>query len=264
MRGIVIAAGLGLRMRPLTDSLPKCMLPVSGRPLLHDTMDIMRDAGCDELVVVVGHQADRVDAAGAATVTNANYADNNILHSLMSARSRVDGPVICSYSDIWVEPTVYRSLLAKDGDIVIAVDRDWTPYYEGRRDHPVEEAENVLFDSDETVRRIGKHLRPDEAGSLTCGEFLGLWRMSAAGARIFCQAFEEIDARLAADQPFQSAANWRQAYITDMIQELVDREIRVDCAVIERGWAELDTVEDFERLPEISRRQRLWNLCGGP
>ncbi len=153
--------------------------------------------------------------------------------------------------------------MATPGDIVLAVDRDWLPYYEGRRDHPVSEAENVLFDETGAVRHIGKHIGPRDNHSLTCGEFLGLWRMSAAGARVFRDVFAEIDARLAPGEPFQKAAEWRKAYVTDMLQELVDRDVRVDCAVVERGWAEIDTVEDYERLPRIGRRQRLWTLCGG-
>ena len=85
MRGIIIAAGLGMRLRPMTEQLPKCMLPIVGRPLLHHTMRYMRSAGCQEFVVIVGHSADKVDADGATLVTNTDYENNNILHSLMYA-----------------------------------------------------------------------------------------------------------------------------------------------------------------------------------
>ena len=68
------------------------------------------------------------------------------------------------------------------------------------------------------------------------------------------------DAKLSADQPFQRAKAWRNAYITDLLQELVDRGDRVGCTLIDRGWAELDTAEDYHRLESISGRQRLWSL----
>ena len=260
MKGIIIAAGTGSRMGSLTRDRPKCMLPVMGRPLLDWTMERLRAAGCDEIVVVTGYKADAIEAPGAIIVHNDGYRDNNILHSLMYARNHLDGPVMVSYSDIWVEPHIHRTLVATAGDIVISVDADWQVYYQERTDHPVDEAENVLYDAAHCVRQIGKHLRPEEAGSLVCGEFLGLWRMSQVGARRFRQVFEQLDARLDALVPFMRAANWRRAYITDMLQELVDRGDNVACAVISRGWAELDTPQDYGRLTEIAERQRLHTL----
>ena len=64
----------------------------------------------------------------------------------MCAREHIQGDVICTYSDIWVEAYVYSQLTSASGDIVAAVDIDWQPYYEGRTDHPLGEAENVFFD----------------------------------------------------------------------------------------------------------------------
>jgi choline kinase len=261
MKGIVIAAGVGSRMGSLTDNAPKCMLPINSRPLLHYTMDYLRAAGCNEIVVIVGYKADKVDAPGSTIVSNDDYANNNILHSLMSAAPYLDGPVMCSYSDIWVEPDIHKILADTEGDIALAVDGDWLPYYEGRKDHPVDEAENVYFDNARKARQVGKHLHPDNAESLICGEFLGLWRMSAAGTRLLRETFEELDSRLDTEEPFQRAAVWRKAYITDIVQELIDRGVDIDCAVIERGWAELDTVEDYQRLDEIAERQSLLTLC---
>jgi len=60
MQAVLLAAGQGTRMRPLTDSLPKPMLPVADRPLLAHTADAAVDAGADELIVVVGYEADEV------------------------------------------------------------------------------------------------------------------------------------------------------------------------------------------------------------
>jgi L-glutamine-phosphate cytidylyltransferase len=258
--GIIIAAGRGLRMRPLTYELPKCMLNVGGRPLLHATMESMRAAGCDEFVIIVGHLADKIDHGGVTCVVNRHFETNNILHSLMAARDYLDGPVMCSYADIWVEPHIHHDLANTQGDIVLAVDTDWEPYYEGRSEHPLSEAENVFFDETGHVRKIGKHLDPAGAGALQCGEFLGLWRLSRAGAALFKDTFLSLDECRQPDSAFQHARGWWQAYITDMVQELVDREHQVRCALIERGWAELDTLQDYERLVSVSARQRLHSL----
>jgi NDP-sugar pyrophosphorylase family protein len=55
--------------------------------------------------------------------------------------------------------------------------------------------------------------------------------------------------------PFQAAAQWRQAYLTDLLQECVDRGERVTAAPITRGWLELDTPEDYARLPALAAAQ---------
>ncbi|MDP7391895.1 MAG: phosphocholine cytidylyltransferase family protein [Alphaproteobacteria bacterium] len=263
MRGIIIAAGLGMRLRPMTEQLPKCMLPIVGRPLLHHTMRYMRSAGCQEFVVIVGHSADKVDADGATLVTNTDYENNNILHSLMYASEFMNGPVMCSYSDILVEPRIHSALAKGTGDICLAVDNDWIPYYDNRTDHPLSEAENVFFDNDGRIVKLGKHLHPGDAGEYSCGEFLGLWRLSARGCEIWRETFEALDAKLERKDPFQQAAEWRKSYITDFSQELIDRGNRIDTTIIQRGWAEIDTQQDYERLAEIARRQGLQTLYEG-
>ena len=240
-----------------TETKPKCLLPIAGRTLLDHTINQLRSIGCTEIIVVVGHKGEMIDVPNVRLVRNDDYENNNVLHSLMFAQVHLEGPVVVSYSDIWVEPWVFQRLSDTPGDIVLAVDQDWEPYYEGRTKHPISDAENVFFDQSETVVSIGKHLVPAESQSNVCGEFLGLWRMSASGSAKFKQNFESLNSTLQYESPFQQAKQWQKAYITDMFQELIDREEKLDCAVIERGWAELDTDQDYQRLTEIAERQRL-------
>jgi N-acetyl-alpha-D-muramate 1-phosphate uridylyltransferase len=59
---MVMAAGLGTRMRPLTNTLPKALAPVAGKPLIDHVLDRLRDAGVERAVVNVHHFADQVEA----------------------------------------------------------------------------------------------------------------------------------------------------------------------------------------------------------
>jgi choline kinase len=258
--GILIAAGLGSRMGVFTETKPKCLLPVGGKTLLDWTLDNFRRSQCDRQAVVVGHCGEMIERPGLTKFTNADYRNNNILHSLMCAADVMTGPVVASYSDIYVEGVIYDALMAAPGDIVIAVDTDWRPYYAGRNGHPLQEAENVYFDEAGHVRQIGKHLDDNPSPGQRCGEFLGLWRMSEKGTAVFRSHFERVGREIAPTAPFQHAREWRKAYITDLVQEMVDRGVTVNCALIERGWAELDTEEDYRRLPSVAARQRLTSL----
>jgi choline kinase len=261
--GIVIAAGRGIRMRPHTDERPKCMLPINGRPLLSFTLDALREAGCARIVVVTGHLADLIDAPGCTLVHNHEYPHNNILHSLMFAREAFDDDLLISYSDIVVEPSVHRALAAAPGDIVLAVDRDWRGYYDGRVGHPIAEAEKVHVrqaGGAAVATAVGKHLDAADPPGGLCGEFLGLLKMTRAGARRFRERFATIDARLGPGDPFRAAAEWRKAYVTDLLADLIATGEEIRCLLIERGWAELDVFEDYERLPSMIGPQRLHSL----
>ena len=59
---MVLAAGLGTRMRPLTDRIPKALAPVAGQPLIDHVLDRLRDAGVARVVVNVHHFADQMEA----------------------------------------------------------------------------------------------------------------------------------------------------------------------------------------------------------
>ena len=59
---MVLAAGLGTRMRPLTDTLPKALVPVAGQALIDHVLDRLRDAGVERAVVNVHHFADQMEA----------------------------------------------------------------------------------------------------------------------------------------------------------------------------------------------------------
>jgi choline kinase len=249
-------------MQPYTHELPKCMLQFEGLPLIDYALKGLQGAGCEEITIVTGHLADQIPASGCRRVYNADYENNNILHSLMYARDCFDDSLLVTYSDILVNPIVYKSLAACPGDIVTVVDKDWEAYYAGRTHHPSSEAEKAFIEPDGDhagrVKVMGKHLNPVTAAAELCAEFLGLWKMTAAGAKRFRAHFESVDAKLTPLSPFQTAKEWRKAYVTDFLTDLIDSGTAVHCLVIERGWAEIDTVQDYERLPAIAARQRLF------
>ena len=48
--------------------------------------------------------------------------------------------------------------------------------------------------------------------------------------------------------PFQNAKEWQKSYITDILQELIDRGEKVSCVLIKKNWMEFDTIQDFKRI----------------
>ena len=130
--GVVLAAGEGTRLRPLTSTRPKPMLPVANRPILEYVLDALVDAGISDLVLVVGYKRDRVQNHVGSTyrgvpVTYVHQAKQlGSGHALLQAREAVDGPFLTVNGDRVIDPqTVGDALDAFDGTPTMAV-----------RDHP--------------------------------------------------------------------------------------------------------------------------------
>lgn len=238
-KAIIVAAGRGSRMRHLTRDRPKTTLEIRGRSMIERQLDTFRALGIDDITIVTGYRAEMLQLPGVRTRHNEGWATNNILHSLMYADADLDGDVVVSYSDIVYERSVVERLLAAEGDYLAVCDSAWRAAYVGRRDHPLDQAEKVVIE-DGRICRIGKHLPADGAD----GEFIGLMRVSPEGARALRATFAEL-LESHAGRPFQAAQRFEVAYLTDMLQELIDRGHEVRPVIIEGGWREIDTIEDF-------------------
>src|SRR5690606_37975269 len=208
--------------------------------------------GVEEVVIIRGYLGEVLEARcaelgdGVRFVDNREWEHNNVLESLFTAEHEIDGPVLLSYSDIIYTREVVGALVAAPGDVCLVIDRAFREVYEGRSDHPLPEAEVADLAGDGRVRRVGKRsLPPEEA----FGEFIGLVRLSAEGARWMREAWREIAQRYRGreHEPFQRAPSFRAAYLTDLLQHLIDAGVRIDPVAIDGQWREIDTVQDLER-----------------
>ncbi len=247
IRAIILAAGPGTRLRPLTDDKPKCMLEINGKTLIERQIEVFRNCGIDDITVVKGYKKNMINYPGIKYYINRNYKNNNILESLMHAEKEMDSEFIASYSDILYDEGIIKKLMKSGGDVSIVTDTDWTSHYKDRYQHPIEEAEKVAV-KDGKVTRITKIINPNEA----YGEFIGLIKFSNKGAEILKKEFSRVRKEFRA-KPFQTAASIEKAYLTDMIQELIDRGHRVESVDIQGKWLEIDTLEDYERAKKLIR-----------
>jgi L-glutamine-phosphate cytidylyltransferase len=242
-KALIVAAGLGSRLKNHTENLPKCMLDFKGKTLLQRQVQAYEECAIKDITVIRGYKKEKINYKNLNYVSNDDYKNNNILNSIFYAEKIINGNIIISYSDILFESNVVKRLLESDHDISVVVDIDWRGYYVGRKDHPISEAENVIFNSNNQVLKIGKIGTQKKE---VHGEFIGMIKLTDHGAEIFKENFHRLK-KLYWNKPFQRAAIFQKAYLTDMIQELVDIGVKVHCVIIERGWKEIDTVEDYQK-----------------
>ena len=174
MIGVVLAAGMAKRLRPLTDERPKCLLTVGSRTLLQRTFDAMIAAGISEFVVVTGYRGEMIRDFLLNTypssltfhfLHNADYEHNNNIYSLWMTRELVRGrEFLLLDSDILFDPAIIQRMLQEPGT-ALALNR-----------HELGEEEiKVIVDSNNQVVEISKVCSPSEA----IGESVGIEKMEA-------------------------------------------------------------------------------------
>ena len=156
MDAIIVAAGMGRRLKEFTNNRPKCMLEINGISIFKRQTDILLKNGISDINVVVGYRKEWFTDKRFIYFENLEYEKNNILHSLFYADKAMDQGFIFTYCDIIYDDTIVKQMLNSGSDIAIAVDPDWMGYYEGRTEHPIEEAELVFSENGDNVSKICK------------------------------------------------------------------------------------------------------------
>jgi choline kinase len=239
-KAIIVAAGPSTRLRPLTNEKPKCLLEIGGKTILQRALDTLTQNGIEEIVVVKGYQGHLINYPAVTYYENPDFRENNILRSLFYAELEMNDDFIFSYSDILYNKSIVEKLIDSQGDISLIVDVNWRQHYQGRDLHPLSEAELVKVENGR-VTRIGKEVvKANEAH----GEFIGLAKFSKSAALAMKAAFHQV-ARESPAAPFHHASSLEKAYMTDMLQELIDRGLQVQSVDVEGGWMEIDTPQDL-------------------
>ncbi|MEM2891162.1 MAG: sugar phosphate nucleotidyltransferase [Thermoplasmata archaeon] len=119
MKGYILAAGEGLRMRPLTANIPKPLLPVAGRPFLEHNIMAMREAGVKDIILLVGWRAHRIRehfGDGREFGVRIEYIEQKerlgTAHAIGMVKDMVDGPFLCLYGDIVVPKESMKGIIA--------------------------------------------------------------------------------------------------------------------------------------------------------
>jgi choline kinase len=242
VKGVVLAAGPGRRLQTLTEALPKTLLPLTDeRTILDFALANLRAAGIDDVVIVTGFAAKRIEertpdlerrhGLRVELVLNERADEWNNAYSLWLARRAFSHGALLVNGDTLHPSAVERQLLAARGpDVLIAVD-DAKPLGA--------EEMKVLVSEDGGLRRISKRIAPQDAA----GEYVGVALIEAAGAEPLAQALERT---------------WQgdpSLYYEDGFQELIEAGGHVGTVSIGTvEWVEVDDPADLERARAIAKR----------
>ncbi len=231
MKGIILAAGRGARLNGGNGDMPKCLVALGGETLLSRNVRLLRAAGLEEVVVVVGCAAATVRRSCPVVtfIENARFAQTNSLYSLWLARPLLTDGFVVMNCDVLVHPQLVTDLLtARHEDALLLAYREEDTAY-GDEEMKVKVRAGRVID-------ISKTMDPAEAD----GENLGIVKFGASGSRLLV---EEMDALVAAGD--------HKAWVPRAFKEFAAK--RPLHAIGTRGypWIEIDFPEDYRRAVEV-------------
>ncbi len=238
-RAIILAASRGNELGEVTASIPKAMVRVGGRPLLHKLVAQFRAAGVRAITVVRGYAAQKVYAPDAEFVENEDFEGTGELPSLNKARDRIDGDTIISFGDILFRQHILNSLLAEEHDIVVAVDAMWKRPHERAANGCVDYVTATrpyslrYDDEDAFLTRMG----PDLSAEKIHGEWIGLIKTTTRGSAAVCGALDALSKR----------PDFRRLRFDDLFNYLVSLGQDVQVLYITGQWLDVDDLEDLAR-----------------
>ena len=245
MKAIILAAGQGTRLRPLTDDKPKCLVELANKPLLDHQLSVLRYTGINDIHVVAGYRAEQLNRSDLTCHINKRFAETNMVNPLFTAESVFDNhsDLIISYGDIVYEPSVLQTLLALKSPVALAVDREWRRYWAARMVNPLADAETMKITEENRIIELGK--KPRNYDDIQ-GQYIGLIKIRADHVTQLPKTWRAMDKNSLYDEK-----DFENMYMTSFIQHLIDHGWETRAAFIENGWAEVDCEEDLYVAPQF-------------
>ena len=230
MKAIILSAGQGRRLLPLTESVPKCCLVVNGKTMLEWQIDALVTAGVEEVVVITGFAHHMVEAVVARVqnipvrcLYNPFFALSDNLGTCWVARGEMNRPFVLINGDTLFESAVLERMLASPHAYPITLASDRKPGYD--------EDDMKIISRGERLEHVGKRL---DLG-LVNGESIGMMVFSTAGAHSFVNRVEYLM------RGPDGLARW---YLSAIDELAVQGEVGIRC-IEGLGWCEVDDHDDL-------------------
>lgn len=257
MKAIILAAGQGTRLKKYTQNLPKGMLEFAGKTLIERQIELYREAGIEKIIVVRGFAADKISYPGVTYYTNEEYATTNMVESLLAAETEFDDDVIVGYSDVVFERRLLETMMVDKSDFAVAVDDAWKGYWQRRYGKVDFDTESLSIGKEGEITELGLENPPLEQID---ARYIGLLKFSRQGMSYIKELLDHAKKTLG-DKPWQQSGKpVRQAYMTDLLNAVIESGRKVQAVRFQHGWLEFDTNEDYEKAVEWKEKGELGEL----
>lgn len=238
MKVIILTAGVGSRIRPLTNNKPKPLLEINGIPILKRMLDNVSSVGLKDVIIVTGYLEDQIkDFAlnnfpnlNFSFITNDKYQETNTAYSLNLTKDLIGFDDFIKFdADVVFELDVLKKLIDSPFETGLCIDKNI---------HLDKEEVKVITNDGDLVLEVGKKIDPKKAK----GESIGIEKIGKSAGKILFEKLEKI---------LENKTNWNE-YYDDSYTTLVNEGVRFGAIDITGlKWVEIDTHEDYEKANQI-------------
>ena len=214
------------------------MVEIDGISLIDRQLSILKSEGLNNMVMVGGYKIEMLKQHGIKLINNSRYYETNMLWTLFCAEEELEGDVIISYGDIVYSREILKALMKSSADIAVTIDKEWESYWRIRNEDPLDDAETLKLREDGTIIEIGQN--PKSLDEIE-GQYMGLMKFSSKGIKQMKEIYHA-----AVDSGELLGKNIENAYMTDLLQAIINHGYSITAVPVFGGWIEVDTVSDLE------------------
>ena len=238
MKAIILAAGVGSRIRPMTDNCPKSLLHIGETTILERMLSHIQSCGIKDVIFVLGYRQEQIKELvntkfpelNVYFVTNNHYADTNTGFSLLLAKELANDSAFIKFdADVVFDKAILSKLIACDYANCLCIDKNI---------HLDAEEIKVIINDQNKVLQASKTVDPKEAA----GESIGIEKIDSATANIL---FSELETMMDDKKNHQD-------YYESAYNKLIEKNVPFHALDISGlKWIEIDTKDDFIRAEKI-------------
>lgn len=232
MKALILAAGFGSRLAPITDNIPKSLVPVNGKPILFKQIENLLENGITDITIISGYKADILEKEVLNAFPNVNIVEsvdyattNNMYSAYLGIKALGECDFLMMNADVFFDSSVVKTLLNYPFENAIVADI-------GRYN---EESMKVV-EKDGRLIAISKQITKEEA----LGSSIDVYKFSKAAGKAFYNKCEEYIVKN------KELKKWSEVALNDILPEVVFKA----CPLVGR-WFEIDNHEDLAAAEEL-------------
>jgi len=241
MQAVILAAGVSKRLRPLTDTTPKCLLNIGNKNLLHRTLENIISNGLNDFIFVTGYRENMIkdylsenfSNLNITYITNPDYENNNNSYSLWMTKDYVKNDMLLLDSDILFDAGIIAKLINSGHDNCLAV------HLSPKLD---EEQIKVTVDGNNRIIEIGKEVEISKA----IGESIGIEKFSK---NFLKELFVILDRKIKKEN---NVNEFYEASFQEVIDKNEENTSVYSVDISEYKCMEIDTVDDYNKAQNLN------------
>lgn len=256
MKVIILAAGEGKRLRPLTLEKPKCLVKLFGKSILEWQLKTLTECGIKNISIVRGYKKEKINFPKIKYFTNENYDSTNMVETLFCAEKEFDEPCIISYGDIIYQKNILKKLIEDPNDFSIIIDKEWERYWHIRFEDPLEDAESLKIDDEGYISEIGQKTTSIKDIQ---GQYIGLIKIQGKGLETIKSFYRKSKERASktGKNPLNEKLSFEKSFLTDFLQGLIKEKQKLKPIYIKNGWLEIDSMKDYELYEKMVKENTI-------